>query len=138
MGQASAFPPRSWTLPYKRDLVDAGTPYFSGHTLTRMWRTAPEQRYGYLAQDQPANLVLLNSGGLYRNLRQRVPDQVYRTGHRVVALHGQRNGPKGEPTKDSPFAGCCFVRIQTENGVLVAGERPGNEIHNARPGESLP
>jgi 2-polyprenyl-6-methoxyphenol hydroxylase-like FAD-dependent oxidoreductase len=75
-----------------RDLVDADTPYFPGHSFTRLWRTEPERRYGYLAWDQPANLALLNWGVLYRNLRKRVPDQVYRTAHRVVALQEQKDG----------------------------------------------
>ena len=69
-----------------RDLVDADAPYFPGHAFTRRWRTAQERRYGYLAWDQPANLALLNWGVLYRNLRKRVPDQVYHTAQRVVAL----------------------------------------------------
>jgi 2-polyprenyl-6-methoxyphenol hydroxylase-like FAD-dependent oxidoreductase len=75
-----------------RDLVDADTPYFPGHAFTRRWRTEQERRYGYLAWDQPANLALLNWGVLYRNLRKRVPNQVYRTGHRAVALHEQPGG----------------------------------------------
>ncbi|MGE0681650.1 MAG: FAD-dependent monooxygenase [Candidatus Binatia bacterium] len=75
-----------------RDLVDADTPYFPGHAFTRRWRTEQERRYGYLAWDQPANLALLNWGVLYRNLRKRVPDQVYHTAHRVVALQEQTQG----------------------------------------------
>jgi 2-polyprenyl-6-methoxyphenol hydroxylase-like FAD-dependent oxidoreductase len=75
----------------KRDLVDADIPYFSSHSFTRIWRTEQEQQYGYWAWDQPANLALLNWGGLYRNLRKRVPDHVYRTEHRVLALHEQGN-----------------------------------------------
>src|SRR5215831_12123078 len=78
-----------------RDLVDADTPYFPGHSFTRLWRTERERRYGYLAWDQPANLALLNWGVLYRNLRKRVPDCVYHTERRVVALHEHRDGPVG-------------------------------------------
>lgn len=79
----------------KRDLVDADIPYFSGHSFMRIWRTDQHQPYGYLAWDQPSNLALLNWGGLYRNLRKRVPDHVYRTGHRVTALQEQTNGRVG-------------------------------------------
>ncbi len=75
-----------------RDLVDADTPYFPGHSFTRLWRTERERQYGYVAWDQPANMALLNWGVLYRNLRKRVPDHVYRTSHRVVALQEQTNG----------------------------------------------
>ena len=91
-GAGIGVPPSAMETFIKRDLVDADTPYFSGHAFTRLWRTEQAQRYGYLAWDQPVNLALLNWGGLYRNLRKRVPDQVYRTGQRVVALHEQPNG----------------------------------------------
>jgi 2-polyprenyl-6-methoxyphenol hydroxylase-like FAD-dependent oxidoreductase len=91
-GAGIGIPPSVIDTFISRDLVDANIPYFSSHAFTRLWRTAQERRYGYLAWDQPANLALLNWGGLYRNLRQRVPDQVYRTEHRVVALHGRENG----------------------------------------------
>jgi len=91
-GAGIGVPPSAIETFIKRDLVDADTPYFSGHAFTRLWRTQQAQRYGYLAWDQPVNLALLNWGGLYRNLRKRVPDQVYRTGQRVVALHEQPNG----------------------------------------------
>ena len=91
-GAGIGVPPSAMETFIKRDLVDADTPYFSGHAFTRLWRTEQAQRYGYLAWDQPVNLALLNWGGLYRNLRKRVPDQVYRTGQRVVALHEEPNG----------------------------------------------
>ena len=91
-GAGIGVPPSAMETFIKRDLVDADTPYFAGHAFTRLWRTEQAQRYGYLAWDQPVNLALLNWGGLYRNLRKRVPDQVYRTGQRVVALHEQPNG----------------------------------------------
>ena len=91
-GAGIGVPPSAMETFIKRDLVDADTPYFSGHAFTRLWRTEQARRYGYLAWDQPVNLALLNWGGLYRNLRKRVPEQVYRTGQRVVALHEQLNG----------------------------------------------
>ena len=67
---------------------------------TRLWRTAPEQRYGYLAWDQPASLALLNWGVLFRNLRKRVPDRVYRTEQRVVALREHGDGTVGAELAD--------------------------------------
>ena len=94
-GAGIGVPPSVMDTFIKRDLVDADTPYFSGHAFTRLWHTEQAQRYGYLAWDQPVNLALLNWGGLYRNLRKRVPDQVYRTGQRVVALHEQPDGTVG-------------------------------------------
>ncbi len=80
--------PRSVIDKYiERDLIDKDTPYFVGEAFVRLWRTADAQPYGYLAWDQPATAALLNWGGLYKNLRKRVPDSIYRFDHRVVALH---------------------------------------------------
>jgi 2-polyprenyl-6-methoxyphenol hydroxylase-like FAD-dependent oxidoreductase len=86
-GAGIGVPPSVIDLFIKRDLVDANIPYFQSNTFMRIWRTEAERKYGYLAWDQPARLELLNWGGLYQNLRKRVPNAVYRTGHRVVALH---------------------------------------------------
>jgi 2-polyprenyl-6-methoxyphenol hydroxylase-like FAD-dependent oxidoreductase len=91
-GAGIGVPPSVIDTFITRDLVDADIPHFSSQTFSRIWRTAQERRYGYLAWDQPASLALLNWGGLYRNLRKRVPDSIYRTEQRVVALHEQGNG----------------------------------------------
>jgi 2-polyprenyl-6-methoxyphenol hydroxylase-like FAD-dependent oxidoreductase len=99
-GAGIGVPPSVIDTFIRRDLVDADTPYFASHTFTRLWRTAQERRYGYLAWDQPANLALLNWGGLYRNLRKRVPDSVYHTEQRVVALHDGVNRPVGVELAD--------------------------------------
>jgi 2-polyprenyl-6-methoxyphenol hydroxylase-like FAD-dependent oxidoreductase len=90
-GAGIGVPPSVIDTFISRDLVDADTPYFPSHAFTRLWRTPQEHRYGYLAWDQPASLALLNWGGLFRNLRKRVPDSVYRTEHRAVALYEQGN-----------------------------------------------
>src|SRR5262245_37098193 len=90
-GAGIGVPPSVIDTFVRRDLVDADIPYFSSQVFTRIWRTDEERRYGYLAWDQPASLALLNWGGLYRSLRKRVPDHVYRTEHRVVALHEHGN-----------------------------------------------
>lgn len=90
-GAGIGVPPSVIDTFIQRDLVDADIPYFPSRSFTRIWRTEQEHRYGYWAWDQPANLALLNWGGLYRNLRKRVPDQVYRTGQRVVSLHQQED-----------------------------------------------
>lgn len=99
-GAGIGVPPSVIDTFIRRDLVDAEAPYFASHTFTRLWRTAQEQRYGYLAWEQPANLALLNWGVLYRNLRKRVPDQVYCPEHRVVALHERVDGPVGVELAD--------------------------------------
>ena len=92
-GAGIGVPPSVMDTFIARDLVDADTPFFTGQAFTRIWRTEKERRYGYLAWDQPANLALLNWGGLYRNLRKRVPDGVYHSGQRAVALHQRPDGP---------------------------------------------
>lgn len=69
-----------------RDLVDADLPYFPAPAFLRIRRSAAEPRYGHLAWRQPAKLAAMNWGGLYRNLRKRVPDGVYRTRRQVVGL----------------------------------------------------
>lgn len=70
-----------------RDLVDAGIATIAAPAFLRICRTAEELRYGRLAWTQPTKLAALNWGGLYRNLRARVPEGVYRTRHQVVAMH---------------------------------------------------
>ena len=69
-----------------RDLIDADLPYFPAPAFLRICRTAQEPRYGRLAWAQPATLAALNWGGLFRNLRKRVPAGVYRTRQQVIAL----------------------------------------------------
>lgn len=105
----------------KRDLVDADTPYFPGHSFTRLWRTAQQRRYGYRAWDQPANLALLNWGGLYRNLRQRVPDHVYHTARRVVALREHAPGPVCVEVADG--AAYEFDLVVCADGYTSLGRR---------------
>ena len=70
-----------------RDLIDTDLPYFPAPAFLRICRTPQESRYGRLAWAQPATLAALNWGGLFRNLRKRVPAGVYRTRKQVTALH---------------------------------------------------
>src|SRR5262245_30906593 len=56
-GAGIGVPPSVIDTFITRDLVDADIPYFSSHTFTRVWRTEREQRYGYVAWDQPASLA---------------------------------------------------------------------------------
>ena len=91
-GAGIGVPPSVIDTFIQRDLIDADTPFFSGRAFTRIWRTEEEKRYGYLAWDQPANLALLNWGGLYQNLRKRVPDEVYHSGQHATGLHQQVDG----------------------------------------------
>lgn len=69
-----------------RDLIDRDTAFFRSDVFTRLWRTRSDPRYGYMAWDQPVFLALVNWGQLYRNLRRRVPDPVYRLYRTVRSL----------------------------------------------------
>ena len=70
----------------QRDLVDADIAFFPATTFSRLCRTDDEAHYGYVAWEQPADIVALNWGSLYRNLRRRVPNECYRTHARVTRL----------------------------------------------------
>ena len=85
-GAGLGIPPSVIDTLVERDLVDSDVPRFHVRTIARLWRTGDHTMYGKLIWDQPASIVLLNWGHLYRNLRQRVPNEVYRANHRVVAL----------------------------------------------------
>ena len=69
-----------------RELIDPDTAFFRSDVFTRLWRTEAEARYGHMAWDQPVFLALVNWGQLYRNLRKRVPDPVYRLNRTVRRL----------------------------------------------------
>lgn len=104
-----------------RDLVDADTAYFAGRGFTRLWRTPREHRYGYLAWDQPADLALLNWGGLYRNLRKRVPDAVYAAQHRVVNLRAEAESKVGVELADGSIR--TFDLVVCADGYTSIGRR---------------
>ena len=85
-GAGIGVPPSVMETYIGRRLVSPDVPYFYAQNFVRRWRTVAEPEYGYLAWMQPTNLALLNWGMLYRNLRERVPAGVYRTGQQVIAL----------------------------------------------------
>jgi 2-polyprenyl-6-methoxyphenol hydroxylase-like FAD-dependent oxidoreductase len=87
-GAGIAVPPSALDTYVQRGLIAPDVPYFNARNFVRRWRTAAEPEYGYLAWEQPTSMVLLNWGMLYRNLRERVPDGIYRTEHKVIALKG--------------------------------------------------
>lgn len=77
-----------------RALVDMDIPRFACGTTRRVWRTEAEPERGHHSWDQPTNLSVLNWGALYRNLRSRVPDPVYRTRQHVTAIGQLDNGAR--------------------------------------------
>lgn len=130
-GAGIGVPPSVVETFVKRDLVDASIPYFVSNTFMRIWRTESERKYGYLAWDQPARLELLNWGGLYQNLRKRVPNTIYRTGHRVVALHDRGNKVDVELADGATRA---FDLVVCADGYTSLGRRtlfPDVDLHYA-------
>lgn len=91
-GAGIGVPPSVVETFISRDLVDHDIPYFRLDKMSRIWRSADEPYHGYVAWDQPAQLGALNWGGLYNNLRVRVPDAIYRPNHNVVEL--QQTNPQ--------------------------------------------
>ncbi len=87
-GAGIGIPPSVMAAYVGRGLIAPDVPCFDAQNFVRRWRTAAEPEYGYLAWKQPTNMVMLNWGMLYRNLRERVPAGIYRTRTRVVALRG--------------------------------------------------
>ncbi len=88
-GAGIGIPPSAVEAYVARDLIGADVPYFHAGSFVRRWRSLGEPELGHLAWAQPTTLRLLNWGMLYRNLRARVPDGVYRTGCRVTALEDE-------------------------------------------------
>ncbi len=91
-GAGIGVPPSVVETFISRDLVDHDIPYFRLDKMSRIWRSTDEPYHGYVAWDQPAQLGALNWGGLYNNLRVRVPDAIYQSNHNVVAL--QQTNPQ--------------------------------------------
>jgi len=91
-GVGIGVPPSAFEMLVARDLIDADLPGFRIETVVRLCRTPEHERYGYLAWAQPGNIVALNWGNLYRNLRKRVPNGAYRTRHQVIGIQQTDDG----------------------------------------------
>lgn len=91
-GAGIGVPPSVVDTYIARDLLPRDVPYFPAGHFVRRWRTADAPDHGHLAWKQPTSLCLLNWGMLYRELRRRVPEGVYRSGHRVLALRSEGDG----------------------------------------------
>jgi 2-polyprenyl-6-methoxyphenol hydroxylase-like FAD-dependent oxidoreductase len=68
----------------EHDLLDADFPYFALADMPFIGRTSAGDRLGHTAWVLPVSLALLNWGDLYRDLRKRVPDEIYHQGFYVV------------------------------------------------------
>lgn len=67
-----------------RDLVDRDIPRFQVTDHPLVGRTTASDRTGHTALTLPLNMALLNWGDLWRQLRARVPDDVYVEGRKVI------------------------------------------------------
>ena len=99
-GAGIGIPPSVIDTFIARDLVDGDMAYAALDKMSRIWRSSEDPYHGYVAWDQPAQLAGLNWGGLYSNLRARVPDEIYLTHHRVMALHQNNDDRVGVELAD--------------------------------------
>lgn len=67
-----------------KDMIDADFPYFNVHRIPHIARSSGDEPLGRMAWNIPATIELLNWGDLYRNLRRRVPDEIYLQGKQVM------------------------------------------------------
>ncbi len=99
-GAGIGIPPSVIDTFIDRDLVDSDIAYSTLDKMSRIWRSSEDPQHGYVAWDQPSQLGGLNWGGLYSNLRARVPDEIYLAHHRVTALHQSNDDRVGVELAD--------------------------------------
>lgn len=68
-----------------RDLIDLDMPYFHVECIPHIVRTTADEALGRTAWMSPAQIELFNWGDLFRNLRKRVPDEIYHQGCEVTS-----------------------------------------------------
>ena len=77
----------------EQDEVDADFPHFITSEMPFTGKRSADDRYGHKAWSFPLDLRTFHWSTLWNNLRQRVPDAIYREGQQVVDA-----GMKGEET----------------------------------------
>jgi 2-polyprenyl-6-methoxyphenol hydroxylase-like FAD-dependent oxidoreductase len=60
-----------------QDYIDADMAHFKIKSIPHIGRTNAKEAMGYIPWVVPVTIELLNWGDLYRNLRKRVPDEIY-------------------------------------------------------------
>ena len=68
-------------------LIDADFPFFQLHKMPFIGRKDADDRLGHTAWEMPINIALLNWSDLYKNLRRRVPNEIYHAGKTAVSAH---------------------------------------------------
>ncbi len=76
----------------ERDFVDTDFPHFVCKASPFVARTTPEDTLGRTAWTLPLDISLFHWGDLFRNLRRRVPDAVYRAGTAVKTADNRPDG----------------------------------------------
>jgi 2-polyprenyl-6-methoxyphenol hydroxylase-like FAD-dependent oxidoreductase len=66
------------------DYIDADMPHFKVKSIPHIGRTNSKESLGHIPWVVPVTIELLNWGDLYRNLRKRVPDEIYHKGMHVT------------------------------------------------------
>ena len=94
-GVGVATPIASLQALIARDLISVETPHFLVHQQPFSGRSNAGERLGRTAWSAPVTLALVNWDDLYRQLRRRVPDDVY---HEGVQVTGARNKAGGAAT----------------------------------------
>ncbi len=85
-GAGIGTPTSTFDLLVERDLVDADMPRSTVSRHPFVGRSDASGPTGHTALALPLDMALVNWGDLFRNLRKRVPDHVYRSGAGVVGL----------------------------------------------------
>lgn len=75
----------------ENDMIDADFPYFRLNEMPFVGRRDADDRLGQTAWVMPIDIALLNWGDLYKNLRKRVPDNIYHAGKTVVSADMSSN-----------------------------------------------
>lgn len=73
----------------ERDLIDNDMSYFQISEVPHLSRVVGDETYGRTAWRIPVTMRPFNWGDLYRNLRRRVPDNIYQYGRKVVGIENR-------------------------------------------------
>ena len=68
----------------EQDIIDTDFPHFTTTTMPFTGRRSMEDQYGHTPWSLPLDLRTFHWSALWKNLRKRVPDQVYHQGQRVI------------------------------------------------------
>jgi 2-polyprenyl-6-methoxyphenol hydroxylase-like FAD-dependent oxidoreductase len=104
----------------EQDLVDEDFPHFVCRESPFTARTSPEDALGRTAWTLPLDIALFHWGDLFRNLRRRVPDEMYRAG---VAVEGAELSEDGVSLQLSDGATEAFELVLFADGYASMGRQ---------------